>query len=347
MEQFNGKFADFWELHGSYILKQQLSSTGNCNSYSSNADSILPETELSSTHDQKVKMKRAEIEVYWEVYNYYIECSQSHSFQINNASEENDDNKSDTADEREEQETSTYGNEVSEVLSPEKKFELFQNNMLDCLTALRCNWVSREMGSSKFKSVHIKVLNNEAKKKAQKRRKKNAKNFIIESFDNLENDAVVSSGENEDETEVSSVSESSGNEYTKKGKCEKSERFDQKIEVLGFEGKEGPGISATNPKTLPGFNSNTTNGQKTVFATDIPSPHSVACYPAKYLENSATLDRETFKKLEKYWCQRFRLFSKFDHGCLLDQESWFSITPEKIAQHHADRFDCNSFSEIL
>jgi trimethylguanosine synthase len=36
---------------------------------------------------------------------------------------------------------------------------------------------------------------------------------------------------------------------------------------------------------------------------------------------------------EKYWDQRFRLMTRFDEGVLLDAESWYSITPEAIANH--------------
>jgi len=39
----------------------------------------------------------------------------------------------------------------------------------------------------------------------------------------------------------------------------------------------------------------------------------------------------------KYWMQRFRFFSQFDLGCRLDDEGWFSITPERIARHIAER----------
>jgi 16S rRNA G966 N2-methylase RsmD len=39
----------------------------------------------------------------------------------------------------------------------------------------------------------------------------------------------------------------------------------------------------------------------------------------------------------KYWCQRRRLFSKFDSGIQLDAEGWFSVTPEIIADHVALR----------
>lgn len=41
--------------------------------------------------------------------------------------------------------------------------------------------------------------------------------------------------------------------------------------------------------------------------------------------------------LKKYYAKRYRLFSKFDEGIILDDESWFSVTPEKIAIHLAER----------
>ncbi|KAG4140412.1 hypothetical protein ERO13_D06G017400v2 [Gossypium hirsutum] len=39
----------------------------------------------------------------------------------------------------------------------------------------------------------------------------------------------------------------------------------------------------------------------------------------------------------KYWCQRYLLFSRFDDGIKMDEEGWFSVTPESIARHHASR----------
>lgn len=39
----------------------------------------------------------------------------------------------------------------------------------------------------------------------------------------------------------------------------------------------------------------------------------------------------------KYWSQRYLLFSRFDHGIKMDEEGWFSVTPELIARHHASR----------
>ncbi|XP_028776892.1 trimethylguanosine synthase-like [Neltuma alba] len=40
---------------------------------------------------------------------------------------------------------------------------------------------------------------------------------------------------------------------------------------------------------------------------------------------------------KKYWRQRYRLFSKYDQGIKMDEEGWFSVTPEEIAIRHAGR----------
>uniref|UniRef100_A0A3Q3KMZ9 Trimethylguanosine synthase n=1 Tax=Monopterus albus TaxID=43700 RepID=A0A3Q3KMZ9_MONAL len=49
-------------------------------------------------------------------------------------------------------------------------------------------------------------------------------------------------------------------------------------------------------------------------------------------------------ELAKYWAQRYRLFSRFDEGIKLDREGWFSVTPERIAEHIAVRVE-HSFSD--
>lgn len=40
---------------------------------------------------------------------------------------------------------------------------------------------------------------------------------------------------------------------------------------------------------------------------------------------------------DKYWAQRRRLFSRFDMGIQMDSEGWYSVTPEVIADHVAQR----------
>jgi len=44
---------------------------------------------------------------------------------------------------------------------------------------------------------------------------------------------------------------------------------------------------------------------------------------------------------KKYWHQRHRLFSLFDEGIQMDPEGWYSVTPESIAMHIAERCRCD------
>ncbi|CAB1121224.1 unnamed protein product [Ectocarpus sp. CCAP 1310/34] len=43
----------------------------------------------------------------------------------------------------------------------------------------------------------------------------------------------------------------------------------------------------------------------------------------------------------KYWGQRYRYFSRFDEGVTMDEEGWYSVTPEAIARHIAERVCCD------
>lgn len=64
--------------------------------------------------------------------------------------------------------------------------------------------------------------------------------------------------------------------------------------------------------------------------------------PAAVSDNTDTLPGESAadewvrgsmpRKLWKYWMQRYTLFARFDDGVLLDEEGWFSVTPEAIAR---------------
>lgn len=38
--------------------------------------------------------------------------------------------------------------------------------------------------------------------------------------------------------------------------------------------------------------------------------------------------------MAKYWMQRYSLWSRYDEGVRMDEEGWFSATPEVIAMHH-------------
>jgi len=61
----------------------------------------------------------------------------------------------------------------------------------------------------------------------------------------------------------------------------------------------------------------------------------------KQANNGQCVPADLPKALHKYWHQRYRLFSLYDRGVLLDEEAWFSVTPERIAQHVADRCRCD------
>lgn len=43
------------------------------------------------------------------------------------------------------------------------------------------------------------------------------------------------------------------------------------------------------------------------------------------------------KDNKKFYKHRYYLFSKFDRGVKIDEESWYSITPETVAKHVANR----------
>ncbi|CAG2120707.1 unnamed protein product [Medioppia subpectinata] len=53
------------------------------------------------------------------------------------------------------------------------------------------------------------------------------------------------------------------------------------------------------------------------------------------------------KPKSKYWHQRYRLFSRFDEGIQMDSESWYSVTPERIAKHIAHRFSLDNHNFII
>ncbi|KAG8293109.1 Trimethylguanosine synthase [Homalodisca vitripennis] len=46
-------------------------------------------------------------------------------------------------------------------------------------------------------------------------------------------------------------------------------------------------------------------------------------------------------RIKKFWRRRYSLFSRFDEGIRLDTESWYSVTPEKIATNIAERCRCD------
>ncbi|KAI0741312.1 S-adenosyl-L-methionine-dependent methyltransferase [Daedaleopsis nitida] len=64
-------------------------------------------------------------------------------------------------------------------------------------------------------------------------------------------------------------------------------------------------------------------------------------YDATGLVPFYTDAEEVPEHLQKYFSQRERFFSLYSSGCLLDEEGWYSVTPEAIADQIAGRCRCD------
>ncbi|KAI0343309.1 S-adenosyl-L-methionine-dependent methyltransferase [Trametopsis cervina] len=56
---------------------------------------------------------------------------------------------------------------------------------------------------------------------------------------------------------------------------------------------------------------------------------------------------EVPEHLRKYFFQRERYFSLYSSGCLLDEEGWYSVTPELIANQIAERCRCGTILDAF
>lgn len=66
------------------------------------------------------------------------------------------------------------------------------------------------------------------------------------------------------------------------------------------------------------------------------SPDGTHYYP-QAVDDAVPNPHDSSVVHDKYWAQRRRLFTRFDLGIKLDGEGWFSVTPERIADHVALR----------
>lgn len=53
------------------------------------------------------------------------------------------------------------------------------------------------------------------------------------------------------------------------------------------------------------------------------------------------------KHMRKYYFQRYRLFSKYDEGIELDDESWYSVTPGKEKQRLSILHAMSGFCRLI
>ncbi|CAH8253996.1 unnamed protein product [Arabidopsis lyrata] len=57
----------------------------------------------------------------------------------------------------------------------------------------------------------------------------------------------------------------------------------------------------------------------------------------KGIKSTIKKENGSSHKITKYWIQRYHLFSRYDQGIELDEEGWYSVTPEVIAIKQAQR----------
>ena len=69
--------------------------------------------------------------------------------------------------------------------------------------------------------------------------------------------------------------------------------------------------------------------------------HSDTYYKDKGSKRNNLINQEVEKPIEKdlrrFYEKRYYLFSKYDRGIKIDNEGWYSVTPEHIAKHTAGR----------
>ncbi|KAI0091634.1 RNA cap guanine-N2 methyltransferase-domain-containing protein [Irpex rosettiformis] len=70
-------------------------------------------------------------------------------------------------------------------------------------------------------------------------------------------------------------------------------------------------------------------------------------YDATGLAPHYTDASEVPEHLKKYFFQRERYFSLYSSGCLLDEEGWYSVTPELIANQIAERCRCGTILDAF
>ncbi|XP_021482134.1 trimethylguanosine synthase isoform X1 [Meriones unguiculatus] len=105
---------------------------------------------------------------------------------------------------------------------------------------------------------------------------------------------------------------------------------------LEAEKSEGASLVATVPEKQGCVTEEITNSPHTETEVEIKKKKKKKKGKNKKI-NGLPPEIASVPELAKYWAQRYRLFSRFDDGIKLDKEGWFSVTPEKIAEHIAGR----------
>jgi hypothetical protein len=112
---------------------------------------------------------------------------------------------------------------------------------------------------------------------------------------------------------------------------EEEEQEEEEEEEETAEGGADSGTSAAAAAALNGAATGAAIAQLAVHAPGAGGTSGGAAEPPQVRENFLP------RSMLKYWEQRYRLFSRYDYGIQMDVEGFFSVTPERIAVHIAER----------
>ncbi|TDL26500.1 S-adenosyl-L-methionine-dependent methyltransferase [Rickenella mellea] len=106
---------------------------------------------------------------------------------------------------------------------------------------------------------------------------------------------------------------------------------------------DGPATGSVQSATTDASHPSHRNKRRKVETPD----QEVNKYDASHLVPRYTDQSEVPEHLRKYFSQRTRYFSLYDNGCLLDEEGWYSVTPEKMADQIAERCRCDTILDAF
>ncbi|KAL1546956.1 trimethylguanosine synthase-like isoform X4 [Salvia divinorum] len=167
-----------------------------------------------------------------------------------------------------------------------------------------------------------------------------------------------------EEAESSHVQESTTGYGTTSGKGKGSGRINQRrpAEIADYMPDSTRGSEEEESRSPASvLNNSETLDQSDTLKNEIVA--EIGCLPgASALSNEHEHDGEALKleykdhlgvpveipsSISKYWLQRYLLFSRFDNGIKMDEEGWFSVTPEILAKHHAERCGRGSVVDLF
>lgn len=133
----------------------------------------------------------------------------------------------------------------------------------------------------------------------------------------------------------------------------------EELEALGLPTHFGGPNNKYHKNRSNDFNSDSYSDQQTETEEDFDMAPSTQKHPISDKQQTTKKKKKNRKlkrmpkiiledkSLRGYWCKRFSLFSRFEEGIQLDRESWFSVTPEKVAIHMAERLRCDTLIDAF